>query len=60
MGIHDWIDLANGLGLIAITLIAVLLGIRVNRHDAFVAKVEEIRGDIREIKGLLKGAGIWK
>lgn len=60
MGAHDWIDIASGAGLIAVTLIAVLLGVRLSRHDAFVAKVEEIHGDVREIKGLLRGAGIWK
>lgn len=60
MAFHDWIDIATIVGLFASSVIAVLLGVRLSRHDALVAKVEDIHGDVREIKGLLKGAGIWK
>lgn len=55
MGIHDWIDLGTGFGLIAITVIAVLLSARLTRHDSFLKEFGELREDVAEIKGFLKG-----
>lgn len=53
MGIHDWIDLASGVGLIAVTAVAVLLGARLSRHDAFRAKVDNHGERIAKIEGKL-------
>jgi hypothetical protein len=39
VGIHDWIDVASGFGLIAVTVIAVLLGSRLSRSEALREKV---------------------
>lgn len=64
MGIHQWIDLGTGLGLIAVTVIAAVLSSRLSRHDAERAEERQERREHGEklnfIEGLLRGAGIWK
>jgi hypothetical protein len=53
VGIHDWIDVASGCGLIAITVIAVLLGSRLSRSEALREKVNNHGERISKIEGFL-------
>ena len=54
VGIHDWIDVASGFGLIAITVIAVLLGSRLSRSEALREKVNNHGERIAKIEGHLR------
>lgn len=57
MGVHEWIDVLNGLGLVTVTVIAVVLGHRLSSHEAFRQKVADHGERLARLEGRLEGMG---